>query len=90
MTANAYMRHIMGLPGPVNKEENARAKEFMEQVREAQIQNVRTALAMGKEYTDAKRAFEEVFLKFDLQDRAVKAMFDDRSVNDIYVDTRFH
>ncbi|KAG8950536.1 hypothetical protein FRC04_007355 [Tulasnella sp. 424] len=77
MTANAYMRHIMGLVGPVNKEENARAKEFMEKVREAQIQNVRTALAMGKEYTDAKRAFEEVFLKFDLQDSAVKAMFDD-------------
>lgn len=89
MTATAYMKYIMGLKGPVNKGENARAKEFMQKIAEAQIQNLRTSLAMGKEYADARHAFEEVFKKFGFHDGVASVIFGDRSVHDISVHTRF-
>ncbi|KAG8950532.1 hypothetical protein FRC04_007351 [Tulasnella sp. 424] len=81
-TATAYMEYIMGLKGPVNKGQNARAKEFMQKVEQAQIQNVRTALAMGKEYTDAKHAFEAVFSKFGVHDDAASVISDDSASPD--------
>lgn len=83
MTATAHMTYIMDLKGPVNEEENAYAKGMMEQIRDAQIQSLRTALAMGKEYADAKRAFEEAYSKFGLYDSQAQVISDDRLVNDI-------
>ncbi|KAG8971585.1 hypothetical protein FRC05_010931 [Tulasnella sp. 425] len=70
MTATAYMKYIMDIQGRSNKEENAHAKGFMEQIREAQPQGLRTLLTMGKEYADAKREFEATFSRFGLHDSA--------------------
>ncbi|KAG8939814.1 hypothetical protein FRC04_005962 [Tulasnella sp. 424] len=77
-TATDYMRYIMGLEGRVNEEQNAYAKGVMEQIRGAQIQSLRTLLAMGKEYADAKREFEETFSKFSLYDVAESVISGDR------------
>lgn len=83
MTATAYMKYIMGLEGRVDEEANAYAKGVMEQIRGAQVQGLATLLAMGKEYADSKREFEETFSKFSLYDIAESVISDDRSVNDI-------
>ncbi|KAG8955075.1 hypothetical protein FRC04_009532 [Tulasnella sp. 424] len=77
ITATAYMEYIMGLEGPVNKRENARAEEFMQRIRDAQIQNFRTSLAMDQDYADARHAFEGVISKFGVHDGAASVILDD-------------
>lgn len=57
------MNYVMNLKGPANEEEDGYAKRFMEEIRKRQISSLRTTLAMGKEYADAKREFEETFLR---------------------------
>lgn len=79
----------MGLEGPVNKRENARAEEFMQRIRDAQIQNFRTSLAMDQDYADARHAFEGVISKFGVHDGAASVILDDRSVNHISFNSRF-
>lgn len=62
-TATAYMNYIMGLDGPFDNDDNAFAKKVMEQIRQAQIQSLAVAIALGIEHAHAKREFEGVFFK---------------------------
>ncbi|KAG8928063.1 hypothetical protein FRC01_006515 [Tulasnella sp. 417] len=62
-TATIYMRHIGTLGTPGDDSDNAFAKKVMEQIRHAQVNSLPAVLAMGRDYTDTKRDFEEAFLK---------------------------
>ncbi|KAG8912456.1 hypothetical protein FRC01_005092 [Tulasnella sp. 417] len=62
-TALAYMDYIITLGSSVDDDDNAFAKRVMEKIRDAQTQSLPAVLAMGREYTDIKREFEEAFSK---------------------------
>ncbi|KAG8910125.1 hypothetical protein FRC01_006531 [Tulasnella sp. 417] len=62
-TATEYMNYILKMEEPVIDGDKDFAKRVMEQIRHAQVQSLPAVLAMGREYTDIKREFEEAFSK---------------------------